>query len=394
MGRASRRRAAQRVRRQGEEQRRENERVRAAAARKAVAELFGDVARIPLTLVVDTPRGPFVRRIPHALPLPEGVEPGIGAEEATHQAAATWGMPDFVYRAAVRRLPSGQRELGDRLLIVGDRAAVVQVKSRQGTLRDDVGERSWTRKQANKAVRQANGTVRSLRAMPAEFTNGRGRKITVDGNRFTWLAVAVIDHQQLPADTSADVTPGGLPVVTLLRRDWDFLFNQLRSTYAVMQYLFRVSVMPGIPLGDEAVRYYDLAAADLDTPPSPVAAPWLGPGAQQRSTPLLPQTPAAFEDDRALVLLRIISEDIATSPMTGSAEETARLQALAEIDSLPVGFRVELGQVIQQMMDDVADRTDRLWRFRRLLDSGPLQLIFGACSQRAVCESLSGSAVT
>jgi hypothetical protein len=162
-----------------------------------------------------------VRRIPHALPLPEGVEPGIGAEEATHQAAATWGMPDFVYRAAVRRLPSGQRELGDRLLIVGDRAAVVQVKSRQGTLRDDAGERSWTRKQVNKAVRQANGTVRSLRAMPAEFTNGRGHKITVDGNRFTWLAVAVIDHQQLPTDTSADVTPGGLPVVTLLRRDWD-----------------------------------------------------------------------------------------------------------------------------------------------------------------------------
>ncbi|RKT09225.1 hypothetical protein BX285_6299 [Streptomyces sp. 1114.5] len=47
---------------------------------------------------------------------------------ATH-AAATWGLPDFVFVPALAQKVSGRRELGDRILIAGRRAAVVQVKS-------------------------------------------------------------------------------------------------------------------------------------------------------------------------------------------------------------------------------------------------------------------------
>ncbi|WP_405466679.1 hypothetical protein OG783_28720 [Streptomyces jietaisiensis] len=34
---------------------------------------------------------------------------------------------------------------------------------------------------------------------------------------------------------------GNTPVIALLRRDWEFLFNQLRSTHAVVGYLHRVA---------------------------------------------------------------------------------------------------------------------------------------------------------
>ncbi|GAA2398380.1 hypothetical protein GCM10010378_46070 [Streptomyces viridochromogenes] len=53
-----------------------------------------------LTLAVDTPQGTHLRRIPPALPLPSHVDHGAGAEAAAHTAAATWGMPDFVFRQA------------------------------------------------------------------------------------------------------------------------------------------------------------------------------------------------------------------------------------------------------------------------------------------------------
>ncbi|MFD3469317.1 hypothetical protein ACFWWM_23665 [Streptomyces sp. NPDC058682] len=40
-----------------------------------------------LTLVVDTPKGTHIRRIPPGLPLPAHIDHGPGAEEATHTAA-------------------------------------------------------------------------------------------------------------------------------------------------------------------------------------------------------------------------------------------------------------------------------------------------------------------
>jgi hypothetical protein len=44
---------------------------------------------------------------------------GKEAEHATHDAAAIWGLADFVFEPAVRHRASGVRELGDRILVLG-----------------------------------------------------------------------------------------------------------------------------------------------------------------------------------------------------------------------------------------------------------------------------------
>ncbi|MET8544310.1 hypothetical protein ABZW03_27255 [Kitasatospora sp. NPDC004799] len=135
-----------------------------------------------LTLVVDTPQGPHLRRIPPALPLPSHIDPGPGAEAAAHHAAATWGMPDFVFQQAAHATKgSGRRELGDRLLLSGRRDAVVQVKARTIPPKPDAQEAAWIQKVAAKAMSQAKGTVRQLRMAPAEMLNGRNRAMGVDG---------------------------------------------------------------------------------------------------------------------------------------------------------------------------------------------------------------------
>ncbi|MFZ4184578.1 hypothetical protein [Streptomyces sp. R02] len=114
-----------------------------------------------LTLVVDTPQGTHLRRIPPALPLPSYVDHGAGAEAAVHTAAATWGMPDFVFQQAAHAAKgSGRRELGDRLLLAGGRGAVVQVKARTIKPKPDDQEAAWIQKVAAKAMSQAKGTVR------------------------------------------------------------------------------------------------------------------------------------------------------------------------------------------------------------------------------------------
>jgi hypothetical protein len=114
----------------------------------------------------------------------------------------------------------GSREIGDRILIVGDLGVVVQVKSREQATDDAERERVWIRKNAAAALRQARGTVRRLRLEPTPLTNGRGREFLIHGNQFRWLAVVVIDHPDLPEHVELPEANADLPAVVLVRRDW------------------------------------------------------------------------------------------------------------------------------------------------------------------------------
>ncbi|MER8199367.1 hypothetical protein ABTY00_36255 [Streptomyces microflavus] len=89
--------------------------------------------------------------------------------------------------------------------------------------------------------------------------------------------MSLLDHDKIPESTVPTFEPVGMPALTLTRRGWDFLFDQLRSTTAVLDYLFRAAGEPPIALGDEPVRYYEFAAADAFAPPEDVDTP--------RSTP-------------------------------------------------------------------------------------------------------------
>jgi hypothetical protein len=58
---------------------------------------IGPAPRGELQLLVETPGGVMLRTIPSASPLDPGMRSGPAAEAATQDAAAVWGLPDFVY---------------------------------------------------------------------------------------------------------------------------------------------------------------------------------------------------------------------------------------------------------------------------------------------------------
>ena len=338
-----------------------------------------------LTLIVDTPQGTHVRRIPPALPLPSHIDHGAGAEAAVHTAAATWGMPDFVFKQAAHAAKgSGQRELGDRLLLAGNRGAVVQVKARTITPKPADQEAGWIQKVAAKAMNQAKGTVRQLRMVPADMVNGRGRRLSVDGSGYEWIAVFLLDHPQVPEDTVATWQPVGMPAIALTRRDWDFLFDQLRSTTAVLDYLFRAAAEPAIPLGQEPVRYYEFAAADAAEPPADINTELVGPGGTLFSAPQLPQAPAGTDGTNVHLMIRFMLEDIAVTSLSDELTEANRFTILSDLDRLPVPARTEWGRLLLDMLHDVPQVPDDhcKWRFRRMLDEdGTRQLIVGAATR-------------
>ncbi len=148
-----------------------------------------------IRLVIQTSDGTFVRSVQPAAVLPEGVPVGYAAEDATRDAAAFWGLPDFIFRSGLHTRGSATREAGDAIVVVGPTAASVQVKARESPTSDETKERAWLDKKIRKAASQARGTIRKLKSQEGmTLTNERGRQILIKGGAKTWLPVVVLDH--------------------------------------------------------------------------------------------------------------------------------------------------------------------------------------------------------
>ncbi|MFD9749162.1 hypothetical protein [[Kitasatospora] papulosa] len=334
-----------------------------------------------LTLMVSTAGGVYERVVPNATPLRGHERRGLAAEVAVQDAAATWGLPDFVMVPTVERKGPGVREISDGLLVVGDRGVVVQIKAREGEPGTREKESSWVLKQLTAASKQIHGTVRRLKMQGVQMTNGRGRSVHIDSPAVDWVGVMIIEHPAPPSDVPVTPQPGVTPVIALLRRDWEFLFDQLRSTHAVVAYLHRIGSSAPV-LGTEPERYYELAAADAAAAPGPVDPAWKRRGGQPYSVPLLPAAPAGSDDDEAHTMVRIMLEDVATS-LTGPDEWEPWQAVLASLDSLPVGHRTNLGRFLLYALSAVttAEAGTTAWRMRTFIAGpGQDQLGFAICS--------------
>ena len=332
-----------------------------------------------LTLVVADGDNTYLRRVAAATALDPRLPQGRAAEEATTTAAACWGLPDFVFPPAKRETGSGSRELGDGIVLVGDQGLILQVKSRENpTLKTD-RETSWINKQVASGARQAVGTLRQLRRQPEVMPNQRGRSIAIDGNAATWVGVVIVDHPELPDGLTLPVDHKGLSVVTLVRRDWEFLFEQLGSTAAVVAYLHRVAGDP-CELGDEPARYYDLAGKDAVAPLEPPKNGWAAEtGAAWDARPILPRIPATTGPGRAM--FRMVLEDLSGTRID---DENTRLMLLSFLDATPVAYQAEVGDRLLLLLQK-AKRTvlgECSWDFRWIFDTQrPRQVVFGVSNQ-------------
>lgn len=333
-----------------------------------------------LTLVVETTDGTIVHRVSPARPLPRASDPGPAAENMTRSAAAAFGLPDFVFRPKVHTAPGRNRELGDSIIAVGDVAAVVQVKARTATNVSDERERAWLDSRIEKAARQALGTVNEVKRSKTTLTNERGIEVPFDGNHYKWVYAIVLDHPRPPGEYVPAETPG---CVVLLRRDWEFLFEQLRSTDAVIRYLMRVSEERPVVLGTEPSRYYQLALADAEADPTPADPRLQRAGFRDFSTPALPLLSPSEDDWRQHLLIRAVLEDVSRTSHLNGIDPARSLEVLAAIDALPVGYRTELGELLMGWLKEVADdrRDGIVWRLRRIESADRPHLIFAAANK-------------
>ncbi|KAB1651728.1 hypothetical protein F8O01_17645 [Pseudoclavibacter chungangensis] len=295
----------------------------------------------------------FGREIPEASPPEPSVEVGIGVEWASLEAAAALGLPDFVFRPKVVQKGSGLREIGDGTLITGGRGIALQVKAREGATDNAQREASWLTKKAAEGLRQAHGTIRSTLNDPdLTLTNLRDRTVRLPGDSIDWVPVVILDHPDPPHDIIPDREPDKHGLI-LLRRDWEFLWRQLRSVSAIVDYAYRVANDDRVPLGTEASRYFDLADRDARAEPERIE-PWMvGIGDfWQISEPRLPREPVDTSDEVGHDVFHRILEDVAATDFTG--DEQIRVEVLALIDQVAATHRAELGRTLLRRIDHCA----------------------------------------
>ena len=212
------------------------------------------------------------------------------------------------------------------------------------------------------------------------LVNFQGREVPLPGDTIDWVPVVVLDHPSPPDDVIPNREPGKIGLI-LMRRDWEFLWNQLRSVSAVVDYAHRVASAERIELGTETSRYFDLAERDDRAAPDPVA-PWmLDLEASQVSGPVLPREPADAADTVGHSVFCTILEDIAAADFVD--DEFARLKILALVDKCWVGHRADLGRLLLRQIDRCAlTPADELRAEHRIIyvGDGALQLTFSVYS--------------
>lgn len=323
------------------------------------------------------------REIAPALDLLDASRNGTAVEEATRAAAGRWGLRDLVLSPKVFAKGSGIRELGDGTILAGSRGISLQVKAR-GVIGDTPEKATkWMLKNAVHGLRQARGTIRTALLNPAvELTNLRDRTVTIRGNLVRWIPVVVIDHPNPPPTGVIPAPDPKGPSLVLTRRDWEFLWDQLRSATAIVDYIFRVAEEEPLELGAESNRYLDLAERDAHSSPGKLPD-WIPEtGAEYMSLPLLPHDPAGSTDRFGHAIFQGLLEDIAETDFTG--DETDRITLLSHIDRVPVGARAELGRLLLRRLIRCAESAPGGHRMDHriiFLDQGRLQVAFTTMTQ-------------
>jgi hypothetical protein len=272
--------------------------------------------------------------------------PGQQVEDYARRLAGDLGIRDFVYKPIVIQKGKGSREVSDGLLVAGNQGLILQVKSRDpeaAKLDPPSKAEAWCMKSAAAAVRQAEGTRRSVAAGNVAVRSLRGfDRILPDAS--SWASVVIVDHPSDP-EVMLPPTPNTLYISV---NDWRNLHRWLRSTWGVISYVRRaIDSGVDVALGREQDRYHVLAEADLHAPGSVTSFPTLPPycieGAEARDA-------ALFED----LIERLADPEGATG-----WDAQQYLWIVEELDRVPPLGRVRLGAKMRETFLEMCSARSR-----------------------------------
>lgn len=318
---------------------------REPGALKYAVGITGGISRCGLTRRVGQNELAAIIRRSHDGSVTIGV-PGQQAEDYARRLAGDLGVRDFVYRPVVIKKGKGVREISDGLLVAGSEGLIIQVKSREPeAAASDAPAKAeaWCTKNAAAAVRQADGTRRSLKGGKVAVRSLRGFERTLP-DASMWASVIIIDH---PGDPQVMLPPAPNTIYISVN-DWRNLHRWLRSTWGVISYVRRAidsGVKPA--LGSEQDRYAILTEADLRAPGS------------LTSFPTLPPYPIDGTEARDAALFEDLIERVADAEGATGWDAEQYLWIVEELDRITPIARVRLGAKMREAYLEIRSTRSR-----------------------------------
>lgn len=257
--------------------------------------------------------------------------PGALAEDYARRLTGHMGVPDFVYVPTMVARGSGSREVSDGLLVAGDRACILQVKSRSrdaASAETQSRAKQWVKKHAAIAHGQGVGTRSHLVRTQTEFTSLRGYQRQLQLPESTPIVV-ILDH---PKDPEVHLDDHDNTVFISLR-DWEGLHFMIRSSSGIIDYVGRVlQAGLSVPLGRESDRCRILAEADIQ---------WAG--ESPTALPQLPPRPLTDEEGFQAAFFDELIDRVSESSSLGW-DANDYLNIVEHLDQTPTLARVQTGK--------------------------------------------------
>lgn len=288
---------------------------------------------------------------------------GSLGEKRAEEAASAWGLSDFIYQPV--EIPKGgaRREIGDRLVWIGNQIIILSVKTRSSPQDSEQRARGWLDKHLAKANRQISGTHRTLRNPPSNLVlrSGRGVEVPWESRSVaSYCGVIVVDYDR-PIKYEPQLEEIDVPSVAMVADDWELITSTLMSTASLASYIeLRATLNLTISLGHEDYILNQVLAAeslgerDKIRSDALIAGRWSG----------LPQGPsdAKFGSMPDHKYALVVNEMIA-----GAADQDREFSTLEEahdylhivefLDRVPPMHRVEFGKAVIKKCE-VAGKTN------------------------------------
>lgn len=177
---------------------------------------------------------------------------GAQAERRVHALNVRAAFEDFAFQNPARTDQS--TELADNLIWFDDAVVLFQVKSRESG-RVDTPERAsaWLKKNAAKAAKQAQGTVRAIRLGHLNsLINARRGALAFDPHAVRrFHSVIILDHPNAPLTAQQELGGSGLPsdapTHVLSLADWDSVVAEHDTTPDLLTWLDeRAALLPTV----------------------------------------------------------------------------------------------------------------------------------------------------
>lgn len=229
-------------------------------------------------MVISEKENSFMIRREHGIKkreTPLGRSNGESAEEEVRQILVEAGLPkSAIFKSALYTTEGGEREVGDGLLLYGETAFMIQIKSRNVEAGELGEETKWGQKKKTQAYAQAKLSLNWLEeegGLRFEAIDGSHKEIRRD--QYNWVALVVLNYNEAPFTMDNDLLRVGncdssLPRVVIATHDLEEIGSLSRSPLMFISYLRKLQFQSQHRVGEEWDRLYGLI--DAGVYPAPV----------------------------------------------------------------------------------------------------------------------------